>query len=236
MECETTHGWRPIHYICRFLTDDIIKYVVIKNVKLTCLTSNGNNIMFMANQNPKLSPEFKKSLNGLYSIAAEQLESVYNNITDPIKNNNFCELLKYKKFDLHRMLEDNSFVNLLINCVDDDIAKHVIDHSDITCQSSRHVQPIHVICQHGSIDLIEYIISKNVNIECKTDDDWKPIHFVCRYRSENIIRLVILKCKDIKCWTKIGENIIDLIRLNTQIYPTSQIKLVFELSEQIKSI
>jgi ankyrin repeat protein len=36
----TNKGWRPIHFICRFSTPEIIKYIIDKGVDLACSKTN----------------------------------------------------------------------------------------------------------------------------------------------------------------------------------------------------
>jgi ankyrin repeat protein len=41
LECETHAKWRPIHFICRYSTPEMIKYIISKGVDLECKTKGG---------------------------------------------------------------------------------------------------------------------------------------------------------------------------------------------------
>jgi ankyrin repeat protein len=41
LECQDNEGWRPIHYICRFSTPEMIKYIIDKGVDLDCKNVDG---------------------------------------------------------------------------------------------------------------------------------------------------------------------------------------------------
>jgi ankyrin repeat protein len=40
LEEEDKDKWRAIHYICRYLTEEMIKYMIEKGVNLECETNN----------------------------------------------------------------------------------------------------------------------------------------------------------------------------------------------------
>jgi ankyrin repeat protein len=113
-----------------------------------------------------------------------------------VNNKQFYKLLNYTKFDFH----DNFFFkNLLKNCKDEKILKHVIDNViDLDCENNFGWRLIHYICVYSTPEMIKYIIDKGIDLECEDKNKNRPIHYICRYSTPKMIKYIIDKGVDLE--------------------------------------
>jgi ankyrin repeat protein len=141
----------------------------------------------------------KKEENDNYNISIPLLQNDKKEITKEIfekiiDNKQFDELLNYVKFDLNY-----NFKNLLKNCKNEKILKHVIDNAiDLECENDNKSRPIHFICENSTPEIIKYIIDKDVNLECKNVWKARPIHYICEHSTPEMIKYIIDKGVNIK--------------------------------------
>jgi hypothetical protein len=49
-------------------------------------------------------------------------------------------------------------------------------------------KPIHFICHHSTMEMIKYIIKKDVDLECLEENGFKPPGYVPKYSTSEIIK------------------------------------------------
>ena len=186
------------------------------NEIITWLEKNGTSPMTREKMEIyKLSPNnLVKDLVNVYlneypDNKMNQYRKIHLNNIDEVKqlisNNKFEKLLDIVEYDISQMFGNNLFVNLLENCKDFSILKHVLDNCiDLECVSSKKWMPIHYLCRYSTPEIIKYIIDKNVDLEYATNDGWKPIHLICRYSTSEMIKYIIDKNVDLECATNNG--------------------------------
>lgn len=90
------------------------------------------------------------------------------------ESKNYSKLLLINKFDFRQILDNYVFDFLELKS---NIAKHVIDHSINLNDSNKYQATIlHIVCFHGKIDTIKYLIYKKINVNVATVDKNQPIH------------------------------------------------------------
>lgn len=105
-----------------------------------------------------------------------------------INNNKFDELLKYKNFKLDLI---DSIRNMVINCKNDSVLKHIIDNT-LNIQGTDDVYyPMHEICKHSFPEAIQYAIDKGWNLETSCMNGYRPMHFIFRYQEPGLIKQVL---------------------------------------------
>lgn len=145
-------------------------------------------------------------------------------IHDLIKQGQYEGLLMYKRYDMRCMMDAfhdvrtmhfgfdeneneyiyNHFGQLLMNCKQYDVIKHVIDNCiDIECKYlNDDMKPIHYVCLYTTPELIRYMIEdKNINPECKGRLEMRPIHYALYNNNPDAPKLLVdigveLECQD----------------------------------------
>ena len=88
LECETIHGWRPIHFICFNKNENMINLIIDKGVSLKCKTISGLyplDLIFV-NENIKYETVLDKIFN-------ENIDISYLNNTYLMKINSYRKSL-----------------------------------------------------------------------------------------------------------------------------------------------
>ena len=144
-----------------------------------------------------------------------------------VNDNNFNELLNYVEFDLS---DDRFTIDLFFYCKDIVILKHVIDNAiNLECYvfAGRTHKLIHVICEYSIPEIIEYIISKKVNLECITNRyicKIRPVHIICQWSTFDMIRYII--GEDVKLDFSGNLKLKKHIKMNEKISKDEQNKLI----------
>ena len=69
-------------------------------------------------------------------------------------------------------------------------------------------------CKNGHIQIVEYLISKSVDIEAKDRNEWTPLHLASRLSYTGIVKYLISKGANKNAKTKDGKTPYDLSIFN----------------------
>ena len=182
LECIDYGRWKPIHYICRYSTPNIIKYIIDKNVDLECATNNRWKPIHLICAYS--TPEMIK-----YIIDKNvDLECVNNYKWKPIHY--ICrystpEIIKYiidKNVDLE-CTTNNGWKPIHSICRNStpEMIKYIIDKNvDLECATNHGWKPIHCIAKYSTSKMIKYIISKGVDTKSKIHKyDGEDVDYDC---------------------------------------------------------
>lgn len=84
-----------------------------------------------------------------------------NRINNFIIKGNFEKLMNYKKYTLSKI----QYVVLLYKC-DNNIIKYIIDNSENLEYEDNGRRLLHILCLGSNIEIIKYIIDKDINLNC----------------------------------------------------------------------
>jgi hypothetical protein len=180
LECEDNENWRPIHFICKYSTENIINKIldiyIEKNLNLEC------------ENNEKFRP--------IHFICLYSTEKMINKILNIyVEKNLNLECEDNEKWKPIHYICKNSTENMINKILDIYIEKNL----NLECENNEKFRPIHFICSHSTEKMINKIldiyIEKNLNLECKNNNNWKPIHFICRHSTEKMINKIITLTK-----------------------------------------
>ena len=82
---------------------------------------------------------------------------------------------------------------------------------------------IHLACCAGSHKMIQYLVSKRVDLEAETMNGWKPIHAVCHYQNYETIKYFLSKnlnlATKINCYNDVNveRSVKDLLQTNDKL-------------------
>ena len=107
-----------------------------------------------------------------------------------------CAAYKAKLDELLTLIEDhiNTFnideFNLLVdNCI------------NLELTNTRNWRIIHLVCRYGTLDMLHYLISKNVELKCISEYNMQPIHYACMRgdKSLELVKCLVEHGVDINC-------------------------------------
>nr|QBK88497.1 MAG: ankyrin repeat protein [Mimivirus LCMiAC01] len=77
---------------------------------------------------------------------------------------------QYKKnLNMHRKkFSDNTILHILKSS------------TDLNCADNNGKKPIHYVCEHGNITMLNLMIEKKVDLNCETNDGKKPIQYLLK--------------------------------------------------------
>ena len=174
---EFEDNWRPIHFVCRYGTFEMLKLLVDKGVNLEC------------ENNDKWRPIHFVCRHGTFEMLkllldkGVNLECETNSKWRPIHF-----VCHYGTFEMLKLLVDKG-VNL--ECVTNSkwrpihfvcrngtiemLQLLVNKEVNLECDSAIKWKPIHAICHYGTFDTIKYFLTKNTRLDTKiakyNDDD-----------------------------------------------------------------
>ena len=162
-------GWKPIHYICKFSTPEIIKYVIDKEgVNLEC------------ENNDKCRP--------IHFICRFSTPEMIKYIIDKGVDLECEDNYKWRPIHYICKFSTPEMIKYIIN-------KGV----DLECEDIDKWRPIHIICQYSTPEMIKYIIDKGVDLECEDNNKCRPIHYICKFSTLKMIKYIIDKGVDLEC-------------------------------------
>ena len=80
--------------------------------------------------------------------------------------------------------------------------KEYIDNMDNLECDNFGLRPIHIICQYGTLEMLQYIVNKGVDLECQTNNKTRPIHYICKFGTFEMLQYIVNKGVDLECQTK----------------------------------
>ncbi|AYV82281.1 MAG: hypothetical protein Homavirus24_4 [Homavirus sp.] len=201
LECVNNHGWKPIHFVCRYSTPETIKYLVDKGIDLECTNRDGWKPIHFVCQCHNGIPEIIK-----YMIdKGIDLECVNNEKWKPIHlvcRYSTPKMIKYlvdKGVDLE-CVNNNGWKPIHLVCSNGtpEIIKYLINRGvDLESTTNEGWKPIHLLCCYSTPEMIKYLVNTGVNLKYADNNGWKPIHVVCRYQTSRIITYMISKGVDL---------------------------------------
>lgn len=185
LEYVYTNGLRLIHHVIKYSTDEVVKYLLTKNINLECETiKKSKPIHFVCRYKLHLLKYFIKFNVNLECADSRQWRPIHY-----VCRSGTPELIKYM-IDLGLNLEcenNNKSRPIHLVCINSTpkIIKYMIDQGvNLECSNSAGNKPIHILCRFGSVELIEYIINKNVDLKSKTIDDKHPYEWISKDKFE----------------------------------------------------
>jgi len=123
--------------------------------------------------------------------------NLLDTIIRKIPDDSICNIFEYAGKYLGR---------ILLKCTDETV-KYIIDkQSDLEYVYDNGWRLIHYACRFSNLEIISYLVEKQVNLEAETTDfNYRPIHFVCKWQSCKTIKYMIdqdisLICTGITGW------------------------------------
>jgi len=225
IEIKNNMNMKLIHYICRFSTPELIKYIIDKGANTECYTNEGWKPIHIICRNS--TPELIKYI--IDKGVDLECADIYG--WKPIHiicRYSTPELIKYiidKDVDLE-CSNNNGWkpIHFICRYSTSEMIKYIIDKGANTeCSNNDGWKPIHFICRYSTPELIKYIIDKGVDLECSAINGWKPIHFICQYSIFESIKYIIDKGINKNEYinkfdgTDVNYNCIDLINKRSDI-------------------
>jgi len=154
LEAFNVNGWKPIHFIMKFGTLQIINMFMRSQVNKHCLTMDGQSPLYIACRynNPDI---VKYALNIYFS----------NDLNKNIKRQESISSI-YSEISLHSELNIISAILQNNNCKNDiNLLKYVIQKgANVNIGSPDGWFPIHYACLHCNLETIEFIIESGANL------------------------------------------------------------------------
>ncbi|XWV26063.1 hypothetical protein QJ857_gp1017 [Tupanvirus soda lake] len=163
---ETSTGKKPIHYICKYRNDDIVKYFSSLNIPLEVEDNNGNHPIHYLCKNANVT---NKTV----------IEFIEKGINLECSN-------KKGMYPLHQVCRYiNESIELLYFLLDQNI--------NLECTNCQGWKPIHYLCQGSNISIIKDIIDRGVDVESPTLTGEKPIHLLAKPETLTMVEYLIRK-------------------------------------------
>jgi ankyrin repeat protein len=165
----------------------------------------------------------KDNINNYHNIdyfKQDMFSSFYNNMEKKrfqnLKNKNFDEN-KFNIFDLlQKLIEEYTNLNLLpkeeiynfnfplvsyiYNIMSDpednnNLIKDIISSNGINkiFNYEKNEYLIHLICKYSNLEVLKYVIDKNIDLNVKNIDGNKPIHYICKYARFEMLKYIVEK-------------------------------------------
>ena len=129
-----------------------------------------------------INNKFTKYINAL---------SINRSINKIIEDKEYEKLLEYNRFDWSYIKD----IYGLIKNIDSKIFMHIINNTiNLEYKNKKDNRSLmHYACIFHTIEIIQLLINKNVNLECEDPNKWRPIHYACKYNTLDVIQLLIDK-------------------------------------------
>ncbi|AYV85072.1 MAG: hypothetical protein Satyrvirus3_3 [Satyrvirus sp.] len=191
-------GKRMVHDVCKYCGPDIIKYLVNKNVDMTCADKIGNTSLHYLCLNKLLTLEILEIVlkskvklqctnrdgNTPMHLLCENNKvsiEIFKFVTDKIKNFNIKN--KAQECIVHILCRGNKLEEI----------KYLAEKGiDLEIPGPDGWRPIHYASYASNVgnkELFTYLVEKNVNLECETSKKYTPLAIVCHK-----IKIDLLKC------------------------------------------
>lgn len=235
LECETIDGWRPIHYLCRYSTEEMITYIMSRGVSLLSKTKSGDSVLSNIDHNSILSENDKLDLKRRITDVIRSIDESYEEIDRLLAAEDYDKLLKFRSFDLDRMISNGS-LSKLFQTSDDLIIEAVLHNCvDINCESDQRIRPIHLISKYGSPYIVNYALQLNIDAETPSIGGWKPIHYALKYQTLPAIMLLINYCKDFRSITDDGSSAVTMIKDNSKLTTENKNLIAVKILERMRN-
>lgn len=124
---------------------------------------------------------------------------------DRLISRNYTKYNTDIELDLTKITK-NSLVILLKN-TKPFIHKKIIDFiPNLEIEDEEGLRPIHYICKYCCLDVIKYIVNKNVDLNAKTKLEKTPLHYICEVQDYETIKYFINLDVDLECCNNQGWN------------------------------
>lgn len=151
---------RPIHVACKYRDDDIIKYLMsLDNIDLECETKKLHRPIHFLCMNKQITTSLLDFF--IKNGVKMNVPSFGNNVPLHIICRNLDACTKFQDLQKIMIVIDNS--------------------KDLECKDDNGLGIIHKICKSKTPfkkDLIEYLVSKNINLNSKSNSNRYPIHYL----------------------------------------------------------
>lgn len=225
---------QPIHYLCRYSTPEMIKYIIDKGVNLECEVDGGirpihylcrfstpEMIKYIIDQGVNLECETKDKIRPIFLICK---------FSTP-------EMLRYiieKGADMEKNFFDLKIIYLLIRTSSLESIQYIVEKGiDLEYENDNKIKPIHQACSDSTPEIIQYIVDQGVNLECETKSGWRPIHFLCKKSTPEMIRYVVEKGVDLHCKNMYQKKPIDYLK---ERFPDLIEWMLQKMKEQLENV
>lgn len=181
-----------IHYVFRYGTPEIIKYLVDSDVDLKCKDDDGlclihyicrygtpEIIKYIIDKNVDLECETKNGSRPIHLICRFSTPEMIKYIID-------------KNVDLECRHKDGwRPIHYICRLSTPEMIKYIVDKNvNLECKTKDGWRPIHLICRYSTPQMIKYIIDKNVDLECETKNGWLPIDYIRQCGTPEMIKYI----------------------------------------------
>lgn len=129
---------------------------------------------------------------------------LYEKINNFIIEGEFDELIKYKEYDLLRLISTDHiasdleqpiclFAILLQDCKDENIIMHILDNSlDLNVfRESDKKTPLHFACSMSTVNIVKRMIKLGANPEAATVNNWTPIFDAIYFNNLDVVNYLL---------------------------------------------
>jgi ankyrin repeat protein len=157
--------------------------------------------------NPKHILLLSRTCKQLYDIVFEDLVNMRilaNKTIVDLSDATLEELYTDNKYDLSKYYIDY----VVQQCKNDKIMKYIIDniynlnHAYDDDDGNENYRFVHDICKKASLNIIKYLIDKNIDINCIDYKPYRPIHYIISRFDANIelIKYFVDKGAELECY------------------------------------
>lgn len=194
----------PLHYLCANpnITEEILKYIVDKKVKLDCKDNNNKQPIHYLTNNRAVTIEMIK----IFIDNKIDLNCKDKDDRRPIHN-----LCTNTKFDIIKFVADNgahleiddNFRPIHLICESSactiEILKYFVEEKKVNleCKDADGFKPIHHICGNSdaTTEMVKYMLDQPIDLESETEEGERPIHIL--YRRKNLVLLKYIMDKGV---------------------------------------
>lgn len=214
-------GEKMIHYVTKYRGTEVISMLIDKGVELESVNKAGLTPIMIACKYRDVS---------IVQLFLNKMSDKNKLIFYACQNPNVDVIRLLANYDITCEERDKSGNGLIHHaCVYKNlpVVQFLVEHGDDPeLKNTLHERPIHLVCRNkrNQAEIVEYLISQNVDLECSDDNGMRSIHHACQTSDTNIVSILLNKvdleaknsdgqrpihmaCQNIGC----GDLIVDLL-------------------------
>lgn len=179
------------------ITGDKMGNIIIKSV----------NIKRMVSEFLILYPEYKSG----QFLFRKPYYLFQNEFIDLIKSREYEKIKEFTNIILNTDILNDTLFEVICKSCPDEVIKYIIDNS-IDCDTyntKRKIKPIHTACAMASLDIINHLVDKNIDLECDDANGERPLGYLLLYRlseKENVFNTIRKKLFDLDVYINYMNN------------------------------